>query len=124
MRGDYWVKTTCANRETLAMAGFNIKDNRFDGIYLCRLHGGKLIYAGKVEHGFESPAAKELQRRLKPLARKTQPFAKRISNPESGSSRSWRPRSSTVPNRPTGTCRIHSSKACWRISEHGAPLPG
>lgn len=38
------------------------------------------MYAGKVEHGFESSSIKELQRRLKPLTRKTQPFSKRIPN--------------------------------------------
>lgn len=40
----------------------------------------ELMYAGKVEHGFESSSIKELQRRLKPLTRKTQPFSKRIPN--------------------------------------------
>jgi bifunctional non-homologous end joining protein LigD len=79
-RGDYWVKTTCAHRETLAIAGYKIKDDRFDGIFVGRRNGGELLYAGKVEHGFEDSMAKELQRRLKPLTRKTQPFAKRIPN--------------------------------------------
>jgi bifunctional non-homologous end joining protein LigD len=79
-RGDYWVMTTCAHRETLAIAGYKIKDDRFDGIFVGRRNGGELLYAGKVEHGFEDSMAKELQRRLKPLTRKTQPFAKRIPN--------------------------------------------
>ncbi|WP_349525685.1 hypothetical protein [Bradyrhizobium sp. Rc2d] len=39
-----------------------------------------MLYVGKIEHGFEGAAAQELQRRLKPLVRKTQPFAKRILN--------------------------------------------
>lgn len=79
-RGNYWVKTTCAHRETLAIAGFKIKDNRFDGIYVGRQEGDKLLYAGKVEHGFEDAAVADLQQRLKKLVRKTQPFAKRIPN--------------------------------------------
>ena len=79
-RGNYWVKTTCAHRETFVIAGYKIKENRFDGIYVGRQHGDELIYAGKVEQGFEATAAKELQRRLKPLVRKTQPFVKRIPN--------------------------------------------
>lgn len=79
-RGDYWVKTTCAHRETLAIAGYKIKEGRFDGIFVGRPNGKELIYAGKVEHGFEGTAAQELQRRLKPLVRKTQPFTKRIPN--------------------------------------------
>ncbi|WP_448031564.1 non-homologous end-joining DNA ligase [Bradyrhizobium liaoningense] len=80
LRGTYWVKTTCAHRETLAIAGFKIKDNRFDGIYVGRQQGDKLLYAGKVEHGFEDTAVKDLQRRLSKLVRKTQPFARRIPN--------------------------------------------
>ncbi|MCK1402006.1 non-homologous end-joining DNA ligase [Bradyrhizobium sp. 4] len=80
LRGNYWVKTTCKHRETLAIAGFKIKHNRFDGIYVGRQQGGQLLYAGKVEHGFEDAAVKDLQRRLQKLVRKTQPFAKRIRN--------------------------------------------
>ena len=56
-RGDYWVKTTCAHRETLAIAGYKIKDDRFDGIFVGRRNGGELLYAGKVEHGFEDSMA-------------------------------------------------------------------
>jgi len=80
LRGNYWVKTTCAHRETLAIAGFKIKDNRFDGIYVGRQEGDKLLYAGKVEHGFEDAIVRDLERRLNKLVRKTQPFAKRIPN--------------------------------------------
>ena len=38
-----------------------------------------LIYAGKVDHGFEKSSA-ELRRRLTPLIRKAQPYTKRISH--------------------------------------------
>jgi ATP-dependent DNA ligase len=31
------------------------------------------VYAGKVDHGFDTTSAKDLQARLKPLIRKTQP---------------------------------------------------
>lgn len=78
LRGHYWVKTTCAHRETLTIAGFKIKDDRFDGIYVGRQQGDQLHYAGKVEHGFEDAAVQDLVRRLRKLVRKTQPFAKRI----------------------------------------------
>lgn len=56
-----WVKVTCAQRETLPIAGF-------------------ALYAGKVDHGFEDDTVKDLQARLKPLIRKTQPYAKRIAH--------------------------------------------
>ena len=48
--------------------------------YLGRRKGDELIYAGKVDHGFDEDSAKELQARLKPLIRKTQPFSKRIAH--------------------------------------------
>ena len=79
-RGNDWVKKTCAQRETLPIAGFALKENKFDGIYVGRLKAGDLIYAGKVDHGFDKTSAAELQARLKPLIRKTQPYAKKIAH--------------------------------------------
>jgi len=57
-----------------------IPDNKFDGLYVGRLKGKDLIYAGKVDHGFDSASAKDLQTRLKPLIRETQPYAKKIAH--------------------------------------------
>ena len=79
-RGNDWVKKTCAQRETLRIAGFALKANKFDGIYLGRLKGSDLVYAGKVDHGFDKSSTAELQARLKPLIRKTQPYAKKIAH--------------------------------------------
>jgi bifunctional non-homologous end joining protein LigD len=79
-RSNDWVKVTCAQRETLPIAGFALKDNRFDGLYIGRQKGKDLIYAGKVDHGFDTASAKDLQARLKPLIRKTQPYAKKIAH--------------------------------------------
>jgi bifunctional non-homologous end joining protein LigD len=79
-RGNDWVKKTCAQRETLPIAGFALKENKFDGIYVGRRKGQDLVYAGKVDHGFNTASAKELQARLKPLIRKTQPYAKKIAH--------------------------------------------
>jgi bifunctional non-homologous end joining protein LigD len=79
-RGNDWVKKTCAQRETLPIAGFALKANKFDGIYLGRRKGDDLVYAGKVDHGFDKSSTAELQARLKPLVRKTQPYAKRIAH--------------------------------------------
>jgi bifunctional non-homologous end joining protein LigD len=39
-----------------------------------------LIYAGKVDHGFDTASAKDLRARLKPLIRETQPYAKKIAH--------------------------------------------
>jgi len=79
-RGNNWVKKTCAQRETLTIAGFALDEGKWDGIYLGRRKGDDLVYAGKVDHGFDKVSAAELQKRLKPLIRKTQPYAKRIAH--------------------------------------------
>ncbi|QPF83860.1 DNA ligase [Bradyrhizobium genosp. L] len=75
-----WVKKTCAQRETLAIAGFALKDGKWDGIYVGRRKGADLIYAGKVDHGFEKASAAHLQTLLKPLIRRTQPYTERIAH--------------------------------------------
>lgn len=79
-RGNDWVKKTCAQRETLAIAGFALDGNDWDGIYLGRRKGNDLIYAGKVDHGFDKTSAEDLRKRLTPLIRKTQPYARKIAH--------------------------------------------
>jgi bifunctional non-homologous end joining protein LigD len=79
-RSKGWLKKTCAQRETLPIAGFALGGKKFDGIYLGGRKGRDLIYAGKVDHGFDTASAKDLQARLKPLIRKTQPYAKKIAH--------------------------------------------
>ncbi|MET4721167.1 bifunctional non-homologous end joining protein LigD [Bradyrhizobium japonicum] len=79
-RGDNWVKKTCAQRETLTIAGYALDEGKWDGMYLARRRGDDLIYAGKVDHGFDKVSAAALQKRLKPLIRPTQPYAKRIAH--------------------------------------------
>jgi bifunctional non-homologous end joining protein LigD len=74
------VKKTCAQRETLTIAGFALDGTKWDGLYLGRRKGNELVYAGKVDHGFDKDSAKELQARLKPLIRKSQPYGKRIAH--------------------------------------------
>src|SRR4029078_7942959 len=56
-----WGKTTCAQRETLPIAGFALDGNDWDGIYLGRRKGDALIYAGKVDHGFDKKSSAELR---------------------------------------------------------------
>jgi bifunctional non-homologous end joining protein LigD len=46
------------------MAGFAL-DGKWDGLYVGRRNGGDLIYAGKVDHGFDPESAKKLRARLK-----------------------------------------------------------
>ena len=79
-RGRDWVKKTCAQRETLTIAGFALDGGDWSGIYLGRRKGNKLIYAGKVDHGFDKKSSAELRERLHSPIRKTQPYTKRIAH--------------------------------------------
>jgi bifunctional non-homologous end joining protein LigD len=72
------VKVTCRQRETLTSAGFALDGNDWDGIYLGRCKD--LVYAGKVDHGFDNASAADLRKRLMPLIRKTQPYSKLIAH--------------------------------------------
>jgi bifunctional non-homologous end joining protein LigD len=60
-RGNAWVKKTCAQRETLPIAGFALDGSKWDGIYVGRLKGNDLVYAGKVDHGFDKRSEAELR---------------------------------------------------------------
>jgi bifunctional non-homologous end joining protein LigD len=79
-RVNEWVKKSGAQRETLAIAGFALDGKKWDGIYLGRREGKELIYAGKVDHGFDAASAKDLQARLMPLIRKRQPYSKKTAH--------------------------------------------
>jgi bifunctional non-homologous end joining protein LigD len=79
-RSNDWVKVTCAQRETLPIAGFALDGNKWDGLYIGRRKGADLVYAGKVDHGFDRESAKALRARLTPLIRKTQPYSKRVAH--------------------------------------------
>jgi bifunctional non-homologous end joining protein LigD len=79
-RSNEWVKVACAQRETLPIAGFALDGNKWDGLYIGRRKGADLIYAGKVDHGFDTESAKALRARLTPLIRKTQPYSKRVAH--------------------------------------------
>jgi len=67
-RTNDWVKKTCAQRETLTIAGFALDGSKWDGLYVGRRKGNDLVYAGKVDHGFDKASAAELRRRLPPDA--------------------------------------------------------
>jgi bifunctional non-homologous end joining protein LigD len=79
-RNNDWVKKACVQRETLTIAGFALDGNDWDGIYVGRRRGEDLIYAGKVDRGFDKTSVAELRKRLTPLIRKTQPYAKKIAH--------------------------------------------
>ena len=60
--------------------GIGQASRHWDGIYVGRRKGNDLIYAGKVDHGFDKKSAADLRKRLTPLIRKTQPYSKRIAH--------------------------------------------
>jgi bifunctional non-homologous end joining protein LigD len=74
------VKKTCAQRDTLTIAGLALDGGKWDGLYVGRRKGDDLVYAGKVNHGFDNVSAADLRKRLEPLVRKTRPDAKRIAH--------------------------------------------
>ena len=121
-RGNDWVKKTCQQRETLPIAGFALKANKFDGIYVGRRKGKDLVYAGKVDHGFDKSSMAELQARVKPLIRKSSPTPRRSRTAASGSSRHCSRKSSTAPNPPRAKYGIRFSRALARICD-GAHRP-
>jgi ATP-dependent DNA ligase len=79
-RTNDWVKVTCTQRETLPIAGFALDGNKWDGIYVGRRKGKELLYAGKVDHGFDDESSKILRALLKPLIRPTQPYTKKVAH--------------------------------------------
>jgi bifunctional non-homologous end joining protein LigD len=116
-RSSDWVKKACAQRETLPIAGFALKESKLDGIYLGRHQDKALIYAGKVDHGFDAASAKDLQARLKPLIRNTQLTPKTSRIAASGSSRHCWQKSSTAANRLRAESGIRFSRASGRTSD-------
>lgn len=46
-RTNDWLKMTCRQRETLQIAGYALKANRFDGLYLGRQGGDELLDAAR-----------------------------------------------------------------------------
>jgi ATP-dependent DNA ligase len=115
-RTDTWIKTTCRHRDTFAVVGIAQKAGKFDGIYLGKREGRKLVYAGKLERGFTDEDKRrilELHDRLKTRAQpnrgtaqipqgavdEAQPTGRR------GVSRENRRRSVTAPGVQRGTAR-------------------
>lgn len=59
---------------------FALDGNECGDIYVGRRTGDEMIYAGKVDHGFDKASATDLHKLLTPLIRKTQAHTKRIGH--------------------------------------------
>jgi ATP-dependent DNA ligase len=81
-----------AQSSARAMPGRGSRPRQHDGVHrrsarptsIACIHdvpaGADLIYAGKVDHGFDTTSAVNLRERLKPLIRKTQPYTKWVAH--------------------------------------------
>ena len=81
-RSPDWTKRTCRQRETFVVAGIAMRAGKFEGIYLGRREKGELVYAGKVENGFDARTEQNLRRRAEKLKARTQPLTKKIKKPK------------------------------------------
>jgi bifunctional non-homologous end joining protein LigD len=81
-RTSAWVKATCRQRDTFYAVGIARKAGKFDGVYLARRDGDALLYAGKVERGFNDKQVRGLEERLAPYRRRTQPLKRKIKKPK------------------------------------------
>jgi len=62
--------------------GVAINCGKFDGLYLGRCQNGALIYAGKVENGFDAAVEQRLRACTEKLKTKVQPLTKKIKKPK------------------------------------------
>ena len=77
-RSTAWIKSKCTRRAEFVVAGWSPSDKRgrpFASLILGSFERGALVYRGRVGSGFDEDDFKTLQSALKPLARKTHPFA-------------------------------------------------
>jgi bifunctional non-homologous end joining protein LigD len=79
-RSNDWLKKTCAQRETLTIAGFALDGSKWDGLYLGRRKGDDLVYAGEGRPRLRQQYSEALAGAAEAIVRKTQPYAKRIAH--------------------------------------------
>ena len=84
--GKLWIREVKFDghrlRETLAIAGYAVKEGRFNGLYLDRRDGDRIMDAGKVEHGFSDHDAREIIKRLDQLKQARQPYDVKVKKPK------------------------------------------
>jgi bifunctional non-homologous end joining protein LigD len=81
-RSPNWTKRTCRQRETFVLAGVAFQRGKFDGVYLGRPEGGELVYAGKVENGFDDGDEKRVRALAERLKARSQPFRRKVKKPK------------------------------------------
>jgi bifunctional non-homologous end joining protein LigD len=116
-RGNDWVKKTCAQRETLPIAGFAMKENKFDGLYLARRAGKDMIYAGKSTTASTASPRRISRRVSNRWSEKRNPMPNGSRTGESGSSRPCSRKSNIEQSPPRVRCGIRFSRESVRISD-------
>ncbi|MEQ8503524.1 MAG: DNA ligase D, partial [Sneathiellaceae bacterium] len=73
-----WLKSKCALREEFVIGGFSPSDKParpFASLLLGTFEEGELVYRGRVGTGFDGATMAALAEAMRPLARKTPPYA-------------------------------------------------
>ena len=103
-----WVKSKCSGRDEFVIGGWRRstkKERPFSSLLLGEFEDGKLRYRGRVGTGFDDARLAEIARKLRPLARKTSPFAD--APREAARDAKWaRP----APRRRSRLCRTHGGR--------------
>jgi bifunctional non-homologous end joining protein LigD len=118
-RGNNWVKKTCAQRETLTIAGFALDGSKWDGLCVGRRKGPDLVYAGKVDHGFDKTRPRNSEGDWSRWSGRPSLMPSASHTRASGLSPNCWPRSSIAPNLRKGRVGTRSSRGSARISETG-----
>ena len=82
-RSGAWVKSKCASRQEFVIAGYTssaAQPESIGSLVLGVFEEDELVHVGRVGTGFSQQMAAELHARLKPLRRKTSPFAKPLTS--------------------------------------------
>jgi DNA ligase D-like protein (predicted ligase) len=84
-RSDFWLKFKCVAEQEFVIGGYTEPHGKricFGALLLGYYQGDRLMYAGKVGTGFDDVTLRKLNDILKPLERKTSPFAEDVREKE------------------------------------------
>ena len=74
-RVGYWTKSKCRGGQEVVIGAWRGTAGKFRSLLVGTFQRGKFVYMGRVGTGYNAKTAAELLQKLKPLERKTSPFA-------------------------------------------------
>ncbi len=74
-RADYWTKSKCRGGQEVVIGGWRGDKNTMRSLMVGTHQNGRFVYMGRVGTGYTARVAADLLRKLKPLQRRTPPFA-------------------------------------------------